>query len=632
MIYLYAGLILCGLLLIIIMIRRLHKSYSLKKEETPTGIDGLNRFSSEYRITSREQEIIKLIIQGKTNKEIAGELFLSTQTVKNYIHKIFKKIHVKNRGQLTYRIRDFYKAGLPAAAEYDVNAESVPSGSKGSLFPLPLKKMGLFLSVILIFLAAVFIVWHLFNPRSQESALPAESSLAILPFKDLSPQKDQEYLCDGLVEEIIYRLSHLDALRVPARTSSYALKGKTLDIKEIGSILDVEHILEGSVRKAEDKLRITVQLININNNDHIWSYQYECQMEDLFVIQDDISMAIINNLKINLFENGKELLTKSHTNNLAAYNSYLKGQWHFNRRTEDDLKKAVNYYEKAVESDPGYAAAYVGLANSYIIMPDYSSAIIPLEAYRKSKEYTLKALEINDGLAEAHAALAMNMYRAEYDWEGAERQFKKAIALNSSIPEAHHWYALLLMQQAHFDEALEKIETARKLDPLSIVVNRNNGVIHYYARRYDQAMKELRKTFELDPHFVRTRYFLGKVYLQKSMFSKALSEFQKEKNNFTYWDPKLEAQIGITKARMGKVEEAKTVFAALREKSISINAVNYESAIICFALGEKKKGLNFLWQAYKHRDPKLCYLKIDPYCDSVRDEPEFQKLQHIIGL
>jgi TolB-like protein/DNA-binding CsgD family transcriptional regulator/Tfp pilus assembly protein PilF len=632
MIYLYAGLILCGLLLIIIMISRLRKYHSSKKEETQADIEGLNRFSSEYQITPREQEIIKLIIQGKTNKEIAGELFLSTQTVKNYIHKIFQKIHVNNRGQLTYRIRDFYKAGIPAAAEYDGNAESVPSGSKGSLFPFPLKKMGLFLSVILFFLAAVFIVWHLFDPGSQESALPAKSSLAILPFKDLSPQKDQEYLCDGLVEEIIYRLSHLDALRVPARTSSYAFKGKTLDIKEIGRILDVEHILEGSVRKAEDKLRITVQLININNNDHIWSDQYECQMEDLFAIQDDISMAIINNLKINLFENGKELLTKSHTKNLAAYNSYLKGQWHFNRRTEDDLKKAVNYYEKAVEYDPGYAAAYVGLANSYIIMPDYSSAIIPLEAYRKSKEYTLKALEINDALAEAHAALAMNMYRAEYDWEGAERQFKKAIALNSSIPEAHHWYALLLMQQAHFDEALEKIETARKLDPLSIVVNRNNGVIHYYARRYNQALKELRKTFELDPHFVRTRYFLGKVYLQKSMFGKALSEFQKEKNNFTYWDPKLEAQIGITKARMGKVEEAKTVFAALREKSTSINAVNYESAIICFALGEKKKGLNFLWQAYKHRDPKLCYLKIDPYCDSVRDEPEFQKLQHIIGL
>lgn len=602
----------------------------------------LNKFISKFKITTREREIINLILNGKTNKEISDELYISIKTVKNSIWRIFKKTNVKNRGQLTFLIRNFQSTDEISTELADIERETPkpdkvilkrkPITSNEITLAFRLKKVFKPLSVIIVLLAVAIVGWQVFLQKELDPLASDQFSIAILPFDDLSPQRDQEYLCDGLVEEIISRLTKIRNLRIPARTSSFLLKGKRLDIKEIGTKLKVENILEGSVRKAENRLRITVQLINVKDNKHIWSEKYERDMQDIFSIQDEISLAIVKNLKIKIFGEERDNLTKQHTESLEAYNLYLKGQWFLSRRTADDLKKAIMYFEKVIEIDSNYTMAYIGLANSYVLLPDYSSIILPLEAYKISKEAVTHALEIDITLAEAHATLAQILYKNEYDWNGAEKKFKHALELNPAYSEAQHWYAFFLMFQARFEEAIQMIERAKDLDPLSLVINRNKGAILFYARRYNKAINELKKTLELDPHFIRTHYFLGRAYLQKSMFEEALVEFQKEKENVRYWDSALEAQIGITYVKMSRRNEAEVILDTLIEKS-EITKTDYTSmAVLYFALGENDQGFKGLEEGYKQRESLLKYIKIDPRYDSVRSDPRFKELVRKIGL
>lgn len=595
---------------------------------------------SKYKITSRELEIINLILKGKTNKEIAEELFLSVQTVKNTIYKIFKKTSAKNRGQLIHFITNFQSMEMTHSKLTDITREiSMPDKIIPSRNPGKPNKITLFfrlkklLTPLLAIIALLFVTLVICKqlPQKELDSL-IYSSIAILPFDDLTPQRDQKYLCDGFADEIIYRLTKINNLKIPARTSSSLLKNNQLDIKEIGKILNVETVLKGSLRKEGNKLRIIVQLISAKNNMHIWSAKYERHIQDIFSIQDEISVAIVENLKIKLFEKEIEHLTENPTKNVEAYNLYLKGQWFINKRTELDLYKAIQHFENAIDIDPDFAMAYNGLANSYVILPDYSSKIIPREAYKRSKEAITRALEININLAEAHATFALILCNNEYHWDSAEREFRHAIELKPSLPSAHHWYALFLMSQARFNEALKRITIANDLDPLSLVINRNKGVILFYARRYEEAISEFKKTLELDSRFVRTHYFLGRAYLHKSMPKEALAEFNKEKENLGYWDFALEAQIGITYAKMGRRNEARVILNTFIEKSKYMKTGYNCLAILCFALGENDQGFNFLEEAYRYRSTFLRYLKVDPRYDSVRSDPRFRKLIRKMGL
>jgi len=598
----------------------------------------LNKFFSEYKITNREWEIINLIQLGKTNREIAEKLYISIKTVKNILWNIFKKTKVKNRAQLILMVRKFLN-------EDEIGIEVPKSKTHMPRVSLRAKSIDLKKLIILsnlkkflppfwamvVILAVIFIIWLLIPPMKQSFILSDKHSIAILPFDNLNPQEDQDYFCAGLVDEIINRLTKIKNLRIPPRTSSFLLKNKQLDIKEIGKKLNVGYILEGSFQKMEERIRIIVNLINVRNNKIIWSNKYEGNAHDILTIQNEIAMAVVENLKMKILKEELNNLTKSYTKNFEAHNSYLKGNWFLSQRSADNLKKAIRYFEKAIQMDPNYAMAYLGLANSYLVLPDYSPVPPPIEAYARGKKAITKALEIDNTIAEAHASLAF-LYTYEYNWAEAEKEFIEALNYNPSCPTAHHWYALYLMFQGRFNEALKRINFALKLDPLSLIINRNKGVILFYSGRYEESINEFKKTIELDPHFIRTHYFLGRAYLYKSMFEEAMAEFRKEKENIIYWDPILESQIGIAYAKMGQKNKAKFILNNLIEKTETNNTGYTSLATLYFALEEYDKGFECLEKAFNQRESLLFYMKIDPRYDIIRSDPRFKEFMKKLGL
>ncbi|UCF78171.1 MAG: protein kinase, partial [Candidatus Eiseniibacteriota bacterium] len=282
-------------------------------------------------------------------------------------------------------------------------------------------------------------------------------SVAVLPFANLSADSEQDYFCDGMAEEVTNALSHVEDLRVVARTSSFAFKGRDEDVRAIGRKLNVSTVLEGSVRKAGNRLRITVQLVNVADGYHIWSERYDRDVGDVFTVQDEISLAIVENLKLTLLGNQKKKVLKRHTEDLEAYNLYLKGRWFWSKRTEDGLRKAIEFFEMAIKADPQYALAYSGLADSWNDLPTYGTSS-PRETYPKAKKAALRALELDDALAEAHASLGLIKSEYELDWRGAETELRRSIALNPAYAPAHHWYSLLLCQMTRFGEAIDEME------------------------------------------------------------------------------------------------------------------------------------------------------------------------------
>ena len=456
-------------------------------------------------------------------------------------------------------------------------------------------------------------------------------SIAVLPFTDLSADKDQEYFCDGMAEEIINALTHVESLRVVARTSAFSFRGKEIDIRDIGKKLSVGTVLEGSVRKAGNRLRISAQLVNVTDGYHLWSEKYDRNIGDVFAIQDEISLAIVDKLKVKLLGGEKAKLVKRHTEDQEAYNLYLKGRYFWNKRTEEDLTKGIKYFEQAIEKDPHYAPAYAGIADSLSVLTAYDY-LPSKEASPRAKEAALKALEIDGSHAEARTSLALIKEFYDWDWVGADREFKKIIGLNPNYATARHWYALILLDMARFDEAVKEIRKAQELDPLSLVISRTVGRVYFYARQYDQAIDALQKTLEMDPNCSWAHLHLGLVYLQKSMYEEALAEFQKEKHLSKRWDRGLECYLGISYAKMGRRVELQKVLDDLAERSKQAYVAPIPPALMYFALGENDQGFEWLEKAYEERNPSLCQLKIEPEFDRVRSDPRFIKLLKKVGL
>jgi serine/threonine-protein kinase len=474
------------------------------------------------------------------------------------------------------------------------------------------------------------------STRTLRATAGLSPSIAVLPFKNLSADKEQDYFCDGVAEEIISALTHVEGLRVVARTSAFSFRGEKRDIREIGRKLNVGSVLEGSVRKAGNRLRITAQLVDVADGYHLWSERYDrdigemCCPEDIFSIQDEISLAVVGKLKVKLLGGEKTKVLKRYTDDLDAYDLYLKGRYFWNLRTEESLKKSIDYFNQAIEKDPGYALAYAGLADSHVTLQDYSS-VSPKVTLPKAKEAAYEALEIDSTLAEAHNSLAQVMFR-EWDWEGAEREHKRAIELNPNYATAHHWYALVLAYAARFDEAIAEMKRAWELDPLSLIINRNLGLVLYFARRYDKATEQLQKTLEMDPSFSLAHASLGLAYLQKSMYREALMELQKESDIRKGSDAVVETWKGIAYVKAGKKSEAQRILDDLlkRAKQVYVSPVLF--AILYFALGEKDLGFKLLDLAYNERDSRLLELQVTPEFDSVRTDPRFVALLKKVGL
>ena len=459
-----------------------------------------------------------------------------------------------------------------------------------------------------------------------------KNSIAVLPFTNISGDPQQAYFCDGITEELINSLTQIKDLRVIARTSSFAFKGKNEDIREIGRKLNVETLLEGSVRKSGNRLRITAQLVDVSDGSHIWSDRFDREMEDVFMIQDEISLAIVNKLKGKLLGEEKAGLVKRFTNNLEAYIFYLKGRYYcWNRRTREGLDKAIDYFKKAVEIDPSYALGFAGLADAYSLVSLYGIKT-PDEVLPNAKAAALKALEIDNTVAEAHSAIAWVKDFYEWDWIGAKKEFEKAIALNASDADAHHKYSHLLAERGHFDEAIAAMKRALELEPLAVEIHSCSGMNLYLARRYDEAIEQLNKTIELNPNFFDPHGWLGMTYVQKEEYQQALEIFQKAEIFQEISTRMMAAQV-YTCAISGDWDTAQKRLGQLIEISKKKSVEPYFLAWAYVGLGEKDQAINFL---YKASEARSCFMrmviKVDPWFDSLQPDPGFKKLLRNMNL
>ncbi|HNS17070.1 MAG TPA: adenylate/guanylate cyclase domain-containing protein [Bacteroidales bacterium] len=454
------------------------------------------------------------------------------------------------------------------------------------------------------------------------------NSIAVLPFTNLSPEKDQEYFCDGMVEELINVLSHIPELKVVARTSAFSFKGKEVDIRDIGEKLNVRNILEGSVRKSGNQLRISAQLIDVSDGYHLWSNTYDRELKDVFVIQDEISLAIVDALKTKLLPGDK--IEKQQTENTEAYQLYLKGRFFWNKRTATDLQKAIGYFSQAIEKDPEYAMAYTGLASTYVLLPEYA-ALSSSESYRKADSAAKKALELDPALAEPHSVLGIIKQDYEWDWTGAEIEYKKAIEINPNYPTAHHWYTIYLYLLGRSDEALSEINRALELDPLSPIINVNLGDVLFFMRQYDKAIDQYHKTLELDPDFAPAHLPLGYIYTLHGKFDEAITEFKKMRT-IVGNNPYGLSLLGFAYARSGDKDNALKALHDLFDFMEQGYTVAFDIAIIYYGLGYRDHMFEWFEKSYQERDFRLTRMKIEPIYDDLRSDSRTIALLRKMGL
>jgi TolB-like protein/Flp pilus assembly protein TadD len=467
--------------------------------------------------------------------------------------------------------------------------------------------------------------------RSVSPAARRQPSVAVLPFADMSFQQDQAYFCDGMAEEIIGALSKLEGLKVASRTSAFRFRGEEHDVRDIGAKLGVSNVLEGSVRKAGDRLRITVQLISVEDGCHLWSEKYDRDMEDIFAIQDEISLAVVDNLRVKLLGDDRARLLQRRTTDVEAYSLYLKGRHFWNKRTGTDARKAIECFEQAIERDQGFAAAYVGLADAWITLSEYGD-LAPAEGFPKAREALEQALRLDDQLGEAYATLGTIKMSVEWDWDGAERAYRKAIELSPGYAIAHLWYAWSLMDMMRFDEAIEEAHKALQLDPLSLVAGRNTGMILLYAGRYGEAVEILEKTLEIDPGFSGLHMGLGWAHLLQSRYPEALAEFEKEGALSGWPDASVLASRAIAHAKSGETGKAEEILTELLDRSQTGYVSHYMIAGLCFELGKLDLGFEQLEKAYRDRDWQMSEIKVDKMLDRVRSDSRFVELLRRLRL
>jgi serine/threonine-protein kinase len=466
--------------------------------------------------------------------------------------------------------------------------------------------------------------------KTLETSKKLMPSIAVLPFRDLSSQKDQEYFCDGIAEELTNALVNVEGLTVAAVTSSFQFKGKNQDVRKIGEQLDVSTVLEGSVRKAGNRVRITCQLINVADGYHLWSQTFDREMEDIFKIQDEISQAVVDALKIKLVASQKESLVRRYPENLEAYNLYLKGRYFWNKRYEVGLQKGMEYFQQAIEKDPTYALAYAGIADSYNVL-GYYNFLPPKEACPKGKKAAIKALEIDSELAEAHTSVGWVKTFYDWDWKGAEREFKHSLELNPNYATTHHYYALYLLAMRRFDEAFKEIQKAQELDPLAIMINTTVGIVLYFMRRHEEALEQYLKTIDMDPNFPLTHAYIVGPYVEKSQFEEAIDECEKAyalSGGSTY----AKSFLGYVYAISGNNKRGKEVIDELIELSKRKYVSPTEIASIYIWLDEKDKAFEWLQKGFDEKDNWLVWLNVHPIYDKLRSDPRFTSLLKKVGL
>ena len=458
-----------------------------------------------------------------------------------------------------------------------------------------------------------------------KTASPAgisNKSIAVLPFDNLSRDPDNAYFAEGVQDEILTRLAKVADLKVISRTSTSHFKSTPDNLPQIAKQLGVANILEGSVQKSNDQVRVNVQLINALTDAHLWAETYDRKLTDIFAVESDIAKTIAETLQAKLTGSEKSSIAKTPTVNPEAYELYLKGRFFSEKRTGADLRKSVGYYDQAIAKDPNYALAYVGLADSHLLLSAYG-AISPKESIPPARAALKKALDLDDSLAQAHASSGL-LATLELDLNRAISELERAIQLNPNYATAHHWIARPLMAIGEFDRAIVEGKRAIELDPLSLICNSDLGWVYFNARRYDEAEAQARKTLEMDSRFVVAHYDLGEVFQFKGELNNAIAEYQKafDLNN----DPFSLAMLGQVYARQGKTDEARKVLGRLREDAKSRYVSPYALAVILTALGEKAQAIDELQRGYDEGGFYISLIKVDPLFDDLRGDLRFDAL------
>jgi TolB-like protein/Tfp pilus assembly protein PilF len=495
-------------------------------------------------------------------------------------------------------------------------------------FELPLMSLG---PKALKNVSALVEVYKMMMPWEEERA-PLRSILdkrriAVLPFTNISPDPNDAYFADGLTEELIAKLSTISGLKVIARTSIMRYRGTSKSVREIGKELESGSVLEGSVRKAADRLRVTAQLIDATTQEHLWVQNYDRQLEDVFAIQTEVAQNVADALKMQLLDVERQQIEKKPTGDISAYAFYLKGRYYWNERSRESLGKSIEYFEEALKRDSEFALAYSGIADSYIVLVDHGY-LARSEGYAKAGDAATKALKLDDTLAEAHTSLA-NILSREWDWRGAGEEFDKALRANPNYATAHHWYSIHLLETGRLDEAIKEWKIAEELDPLSPMIHAYGALVYVHARQYDIALAESDKALELDPNFVSAHFNRIWVYLSKSMFDEAMADQERVLPALQPLSYDNRALVGAAYAIAGRTEEAKRILreweeASAHERAEDVN--HWALALIHLKLGNKDRAFESLEKAIKAHTITPFQVKLFWFFDEMTSDARFDEL------
>lgn len=533
---------------------------------------------------------------------------------------------VRTTRQFDNTLADGERTGL-RDTELLSNAPTVltPAGKRGLVKP---RRTAVLVGLGVVFLAiAAAAVYFKFSR-------PTINSVAILPFVNDSNDPDAEYLSDGITESIINSLSQLPRLKVMSRNAVFRFKGRNVDPQEVGRNLNVGAVLMGRLVKLDDRLVIKTELIDVSDGSQLWGAEYNNNVSDILSVQDEISRRISEKLRFRLTGEDEEKLAKRYTTDAEAYELYLKGRYFWNKRGEAGLRNGIKYFKAAEERDPNYALAYSGLADSYALLCDIG-VVAPVEEMPQAKAAAQKAVDIDPTLAEAYTSRAFVKLAYEWDWRGAEADFKRALELNPKYPTAHQWYASYLVQMGKFDLAKREIEQAQQLDPLSPIISSNAGLYSYFEKRYDDAISQYQKTLEIDPGFWVARHYLGLAYAKKGSHDLAIGELRRLlgspetgqlRQEEIEKDPEVAASLGFAYAVSGRRAEAQRILATLKALSQRRYVSGLYMAIVYTGLNDHDQAIDYLNKAYESRHPGLVLIRVDPIFDNLRSNDSFKQL------
>ncbi|PYX22009.1 MAG: hypothetical protein DMG82_16080 [Acidobacteria bacterium] len=484
------------------------------------------------------------------------------------------------------------------------------------------------IAIVVVGLAALLaFTIHARNVATNQVNATRSTSLVVLPLENLSGDKDQDYFADGMTDELIANLAKIRSLHVISRSTAMTYKGTRKPLSEIARELNVDAVVEGTVMRVGSRVRITAELVQVSTDHHLWADTYESQMGDVLALQNRVSAAIVNEIRINLTPEERERLAKTPAVAPEAYENYLKGLYYWNKRSDENLTRAIGYFERATQLDPNYALAYAGLSDCYAIISAEIFGTMPAsEAAPKARAAAVRALELDPTLAEAQTSLATEKFNYEWDWSGAAQGFERAIGLNPSYATAYQRYSLYLIAMGRAQDSFAQIQKARELDPLSLSINFSLGWRLYMARQYDAAITQLKDTLEMDPSYELPHLVAGQAYEQKGNYALAIPELRKAVE-LSRGTPLMVSALAHAYARSGNRTEAEKLLAQLQAKSMNQYVSPYYFAIVCVGLGRTEEALDWLEKAFGDRSNGLVFLKVEPELDDLRSNSRFIALQ-----